>query len=203
MALVLLRADGGMLMLPDRASLLVSRENGGNLVINPPRPVWERSELTPVELTQFAFLVSAAGRAMIDVLPQLIGGCINYWEAGNWALNDDTEPRGRKDARSHRQMHLHLLGRSPASMDPAWTWGESPRFPAFAERHSWAARFERLTAAECHDIVRRTEALLQSKYGLLTAQIATWSPCDACGYPSPVETGESPRACAECRRRSC
>jgi hypothetical protein len=112
MSLILLRSDGGMLTLPDRGSLLLGRESGGNLVVHPPRFVWERSELTPEELTQFAFLVSAAGRAMIDVLPQLAGGCVNYWEAGNWALNDDAEPRGRKEARSHRRMHLHLLGRS-------------------------------------------------------------------------------------------
>ena len=103
MSLILFRCDGGDLVLPSRASLLVSRENGGNLVVNPPRPVWERSELTPDELTQFAFLVSAAGRAMIDVLPQLDGGCINYWEAGNWALNDEAEPAGRKNrARASR-----------------------------------------------------------------------------------------------------
>jgi hypothetical protein len=198
MGLVLLHAEGGTLTLPARESLLVSRENGGNLVVNPPRPVWERSELTPVELTQFAFLVGAAGRAMIDVLPQLAGGCINYWEAGNWALNDDAEPRGRKDARSHRQMHLHLLGRSPTSKDPAWTWGESPLFPAFAERQSWAARFERLTAAECEHIVSRAGTLLQTKYGLLAGQIATWSLCGTCGYPNPAAMGESSHVCAEC-----
>jgi diadenosine tetraphosphate (Ap4A) HIT family hydrolase len=196
MSLILLCGDGGALMLPNRESLLVSRENGGNLVVNPSRPVWERSELTPAELTQFAFLVSAAGRAMIDVLPQLAGGCVNYWEAGNWALNDEAEPRGRKDARSHRQMHLHLLGRSPASLDPAWAWGESPRFPAFAERSSWAARFERLTAAECCQVVSRAETLLQRKYG---GQIANWSPCDACGYPTPVAIGGSSHLCSECR----
>ena len=199
MGLILFSCDGGHLVLPARGSLLVSRENGGNLVVNPPRPVWERSELTPTELTQFSFLVAAAGRAMIDVLPQLAGGCINYWEAGNWALNDEAEPRGRKEARAHRSMHLHLLGRSPASTDPAWTWGESPRFPAFAEKESWAAGFERLRPRECYQIVSRADTLLRSTYGLMSGQIAHWSPCDACGHPSPVATGESPHVCAECR----
>ena len=123
MSLTLFSCRGGDLVLPDRASLLVSRENGGNLVVNPPRAVWERSELTAAELTQFAFLVAAVGRAMIDVLPQLAGGCVNYWEAGNWALNDDAEPTGPKHARQHRQMHLHLLGRSPSSTDPSGRWG--------------------------------------------------------------------------------
>jgi hypothetical protein len=181
---MLFRCDGGSLVLPDRLSLLASREHGGNLVVNPPRPVWERSELTPAELTQFAFLVAAAGRAMLDVLPQLAGGCINYWEAGNWALNDEAEPKGRKDARSHRSMHLHLLGRSPASTDPAWHWGESPRFPTFAEKESWAARFECFTAAECSAIVTHTDALLRSTYGVRDDQIAPWT-SGADGYPRP------------------
>ena len=81
MSLVLFRSNGGALMLPARASLLASREHGGNLVVSPPRPVWERSELTPAELAQFAFLAAAAGRAMLDVLPQLVGGCINIFIA--------------------------------------------------------------------------------------------------------------------------
>jgi diadenosine tetraphosphate (Ap4A) HIT family hydrolase len=175
MSLTLFSCQGGHLVLPDRASLLVSREHGGHLVVNPPRVVWERSELTPAELTQFAFLVSAAGRAMLDVLPQLEGGCINYWEAGNWALNEQAEPRGPKTARAHRRMHLHLLGRSPASTDPSWRWGESPRFPAFAEKDSWAARFERLTPDECRDIVTAADAMLRTKYGVQDGQVARWS----------------------------
>jgi diadenosine tetraphosphate (Ap4A) HIT family hydrolase len=201
MGLILVSCRGGHLVLPDRASLLASRENGGNLVVNPPRSVWERSELTPDELTHFGFLVAAAGRAMIDTLPHLDGGCVNYWEAGNWALNDEAEPKGRKAARAHRQMHLHLLGRSPASADPAWAWGESPMFPRFADKATWAAGFERLTAAECYQIVSRTDALLRTTYGLMSGQIASWSPCDTCGYPSPVAIGASPHICAECRVR--
>jgi hypothetical protein len=198
MSVTLFRSDGGALVLPDRANLLVSRELGGNLVVNPPRPVWERSELAADELTQFAFLVSAAGRAMIDTLPQLAGGCINYWEAGNWALNDEAEPRGRKDARSFRSMHLHLLGRSPASSDPAWKWGESPRFPAFAERHSWAARFERLTAEECRQVVNRTDTLLRTRYGAQNGRLIGWAPCTQCGYPAPSTAGDAAHLCAEC-----
>jgi hypothetical protein len=199
MSLILFSCDGGHLVLPDRASVLASRENGGNLVVNPPRGVWERSELTPGELSCFAFLVAAAGRAMLDVLPQLAGGCINYWEAGNWALNAEAEPKGRKDARSHRSMHLHLLGRSPASADAAWAWGESPIFPRFADRASWAAAFERFTAAECCQIVRHADTLLRTTYGLMSGQIANWSPCDTCGYPTPVAPGGSPHMCTECQ----
>ncbi|HMB81963.1 MAG TPA: hypothetical protein VKI43_17935 [Vicinamibacterales bacterium] len=199
MSLILFSCQGGHLVLPDRRSLLLSRESGGNLVVNPPRAVWERSELTSAELTCFALLVAAAGRAMIDALPQLEGGCVNYWEAGNWALNDEADPKGHKDARTHRQMHLHLLGRSPASTDPSWRWGESPRFPAFAEKESWAAHFERLTPGECYQIVSRTDMLLRTAYGMLSGQIAAWSPCDVCAYPTPIVHGQSAHVCAECR----
>jgi diadenosine tetraphosphate (Ap4A) HIT family hydrolase len=199
-SVILFSSGGGTLVLPDRASLLVSRENGGNLVVNPPRRVWERSELTPAELTAFAFLVAAAGRAMIDVLPQLHGGCINYWEAGNWALNDEAEPKGRKEARLHRQMHLHLLGRNPAATHPGWAWGESPVFPRFADQASWAASFDRLTAAECHQVVSRADDLLRTTYGPSAGPIAPWSACVGCGYPSPVSPGASAARCSECQR---
>src|SRR5688572_20451187 len=98
MSIVLLSCVGGNLVLPDRQSLLLSRENGGNLVVNPPVSVWERGELTREQLMLFSFLVAACGKAMLECLPQLDGGCINYWEAGNWALNDDAAPKGRKCA---------------------------------------------------------------------------------------------------------
>ena len=154
----LLRTPGGSLMLP--TSLMVDRGDGGHLVVDPPRDVWERSELYASELAAWSFLVAAAGRAMLDALPQLAGGCINYWEAGNWSLNDDAEPAGRKDPRKHRRVHLHLLGRSPAARHPDWQWGEAPRFPSFSDRQRWSAAFEPLTANECDAVVARTQELL-------------------------------------------
>jgi GNAT superfamily N-acetyltransferase len=156
----LFQGDGGTVVLPDL--VLVSRLDGGHLVVNPPRDVWERSELTRVELTAWSVLVAAAGRAMIDVLPQLAGGCVNYWEAGNWALHDDAEPRGAKDPRVHRRVHLHLLGRSRHATHESWQWGEAPRFPRFADRHTWARDFEPLSSDECGAIVERLSALLGS-----------------------------------------
>ena len=152
MSVILLACDGGHLVLPHRASLLLSREHGGNLVVNPPRPVWERSELSSAELTQFGFLVAAGGRAMIDTLPQLSGGCVNYWEAGNWALNDAAEPTGRKDARSHRSDAPAPARPEPRVDRSGMGVGESPRFPAFADRDTWGATYQRLTAAECAQI---------------------------------------------------
>ena len=157
----LLSTAGGTVVLPDAKLVLVDRRDGGNLIVNPPREVWERSELTPPELVAWSFLVAATGRAMIDVLPQLEGGCVNYWEAGNWALHDDAEPLGPKSAPRHRRVHLHLLGRSRFSRDPALRWGEAPKFPDFHERHRWAEGRELLTAEECRAIVVRAKEILR------------------------------------------
>lgn len=195
MSLQLFTCAGGQLVLPHRNLVLVDRQTGGNLVINPPRDVWERSELSAAELTAWSFLVAATGRAMLEVLPQLAGGCLNYWEAGNWALHDEAEPKGAKTAPTHRSVHLHLLGRSRTSNDSAWRWGEAPIFPTFANRHDWAAKNERLTADECVKIVARAETLLQTQYGLPADQITPWTCCAGCSYPKP----QTQLLCEECQ----
>jgi GNAT superfamily N-acetyltransferase len=161
---VLFTCAGGSVVKPQL--VLVDRADGGHLIVNPPRVVWERSELSRDELIGWSLLVAATGRAMIDTLPQLDGGCINYWEAGNWALNECAEPRGPKEARRHRVVHMHLLGRSPAAVDASWRWGEAPRFPSFSDRLTWAARFEPLTAAECRAVIKRAVDLLTHHYGV-------------------------------------
>ena len=163
---VIFSAPGGRIVLP--TLVLIGRADGGHLIVNPPRAVWERSELTRDELTQWSLLVAATGRAMIDVLPQLDGGCVNYWEAGNWALNDLADPPGPKDPRIHRVVHAHLLGRSRSAMDPSWQWGEAPRFPSFVDRLTWAARFDPLTPSECRVVADRTATLLRDQYGVET-----------------------------------
>ena len=136
---------------------------------------------------------------MLDVLPQLEGGCINYWDAGNWALNDGAEPEGPKTAREHRKVHLHLLGRSRTAVDPSWRWGEAPKFPDYVDRYCWASEFERLSAEECLNIVAQAEALLKASYGMDASHIAPWFKCHACGYPSPIEHGREQGVCAECQ----
>jgi hypothetical protein len=168
--LTLFACDGGRIVLPGRSVVLVDRQDGGHLCVPPPREVWERSELTPVELTLWSFLVAATGRAMLDVLPQLEGGCINYWEAGNWALNSEAEPKGPKAAREHRRVHAHLLGRSRTATSPSWRWGEAPKFPDFGERHAWASAFESLEPEECRKIVAQVDRLLKGRYGMKGAQ---------------------------------
>lgn len=161
----LLQCAGGSVTLPD-ALVLVDRLDGGHLVVHPPRSVWERSALTRDELFAWAALVAATGGAMLEALPQLAGGCINYWEAGNWSLHDAAIPAGPKSTPAHRRVHLHLLGRSRAATHPSWQWGEAPAFPRFADRHAWAAPFKPLTKAECDAVVARTVDHLRTRYGI-------------------------------------
>lgn len=175
----LLTCAGGSVLVP--ALVLSDRADGGHLIVDPPRPVWDRTELSPAELTDFGFVIAATARAMLDTLPQLRDGCINYWDAGNWALNTATEPRGPKTGPRHRPLHHHIFGRSPLARDSDWQWGESPFFPRFADRLEWAARFAPLTAEECRAIVTRTAHILASKYGMTATGSAA---CPHCGYPT-------------------
>jgi hypothetical protein len=198
LARILFTCSGGHLALPDQGAVLVSREDGGNLLVNPPRDVWERGELTSAELTQWSFLVAAAGQAMLRALPQLEGGCVNYWEAGNWALNFAAEPRGPKIGPEHRRVHLHLLGRSRTAASPSWQWGEAPKFPDYADRKAWAAKHQRLSAGECRKIVAEVETLLRSRYELAPEQISSWERCSGCEYPMVILPGQLQGRCAEC-----
>ena len=184
-ALILFECAGGVIALPAQFSLLADRADGGHLLANPPRAVWERSALSADELTAWAHLVAATGEAMLAVLPQLEGGCINYWEAGNWALNEDAEPKGPKRAPEHRKMHLHLLGRSRFSTNANYQWGESPSFPRYADRLTWAAGKQRLTSDECIAVVECADAILRDKYEVRARN--AWEICDVCGYPTPRE----------------
>ena len=160
----LIRCAGGTVDLPVKP--MNHRSDGGHLLVNPPRPVWERSELTADELARWACLVAATGRAMLDTLPQLADGCLNYWEAGNNALNERAYPPGPKNPQLHRKMHLHVFGRSPRATHPDWQWGEPPHFPKFDVATVWATQFSRLEPQECAAIGVRIEALLVHRYAI-------------------------------------
>src|SRR5687767_2904381 len=165
MAKVLYRGREGTVVVP--SGLFLDRSDGGHLVVNPRRDVWECSELTAEELVRWSFLVAAAGRAMIDALPQLEGGCVNYFEAGNWALNEAAPPRGLKTAREHRRMHMHIFGRSRSARHPSWRWGEAPRLPLYKDRQAFSAAFQPLEPKECAAVARGLKSLLAARYGQL------------------------------------
>lgn len=166
---VLLTCAGGSLCAPPFQ--MVDRRDGGNLWVLPPREVWDRSELDREELIQWSFLVAAAGRAMLDALPQLEGGVINYWEAGNWALNHAAEPKGQKVGYHHKKVHMHLVGRSPDSKDADWQWGEAPMYPYYKDAAAWMADKKGLTDQECRAVAEKTRWLLVNHYDVANDSI--------------------------------
>jgi hypothetical protein len=169
MSHVLVRATGGSVCLPDPATIMIDRRDGGQLVLYPPRRVWDRTALSRDELVAWHLLIASVARAMLDTLPQLAGGCINYWDAG----------------------------RSPASTDPSWAWGESPFFPSFAGRFDWSKGKSALTPVECQGIVARAAAVLRDVYGDVDAQGIASAGCASCAYPTPVADLDCGR-CSDC-----
>lgn len=196
MTRIIFMCVGGTVCLPDPRLVLADRADGGALIVNPLREVWERNELSAAELGRWSYLVAATGSAMLHCLPQLDGGCINYWEAGNWALNERAEPLGRKIAAEHRKVHLHLLGRSPASRNPNWLWGEAPTFPRFADRYDWAAGNQRLAPVETQAIAQQVSSTLQQRYGFTLDEISPTEACAACLHPFVAKGVRG--LCAEC-----
>ncbi len=182
MALVIFRSDAGEVTLPASSLVLNDGADGGHLIVNPARPVWDRSALSADELMSWSLLVAATGRAMLETLPQLEGGCINYWDAGNWALNDLAPPEGPKLAKQHRALHLHLFGRSPRAQSHSWQWGESPFFPRFADRAAWSANHRRLSPAECVAITERVGEILSGTYGVVESSFHRVAQCPRCSY---------------------
>jgi len=169
MSTSLFQHAGGSVELP--AKVLCDRMDGGHLIVNPPRPVWERSAMTVGEQLAWSTLVTATGAAMLETLPVLRGGCLNFWEAGNWALNDKAPPAGPKQPQRDRRVHQHIFGRSPRARHADWAWGESPRFPAYADSDAWSAQFAPLASHECEAIARRIDVLLRTRFAFPLAGV--------------------------------
>ena len=183
--------------LPDPRTIMIDRRDGGQLVVYPPRRVWDRTALDASELTQWNLLVAATAVAMLDTLPQLCDGCVNYWDAGNWALNAEASPEGLKTGPAHRVLHQHLVGRSPASTDPSWAWGESPFFPRFTDRFTWSNGKAPFTPEECTTLVARLARVLSERYG--ATEVSAGSVCARCGYPAPSpDLDPETSACPDC-----
>ncbi len=114
MSHVLVRATGGTVSLPDPATIMIDRADGGQLVLHPPRRVWDRTALTRDELVAWHLLIAATARAMLETLPQLEGGCLNYWDAGNWALQ-----RGGGSTRGQDRARVARAAPAPLRPQPA------------------------------------------------------------------------------------
>ncbi|MFN7978855.1 MAG: hypothetical protein U0P30_12010 [Vicinamibacterales bacterium] len=194
-----MRTRGGTVCQPDPATIMLDRADGGQLVVYPPRRVWDRTALTRDELVDWNLLVAATARAMLDALPQLAGGCINYWDAGTWALNSAAEPEGPKISRciasctctsaDAARVRPTATGRG-ASRRSSRRSRTASRGPAASRRSpppsawpSWAA-----PGTCCARDYAEADALgLDSRA------------CGGCGYPSPAEDLTHDR-CPACRQ---
>jgi hypothetical protein len=183
----LLACSGGALAVPSAGTALIDRADGGHLIVTPPIAVWDRCELPSDILMRWNCLVAATGGAMLKVVPALGDGCLNYWDAGNWSLHDDADPRGPKMPTAHRRVHLHVIGRSRTAAHPSWQWGEAPRFPSFADRRKWSTGFARLTPEECRAIVADVDLRLKETYGFSLDEICPTGLCPTCHYPVPED----------------
>jgi diadenosine tetraphosphate (Ap4A) HIT family hydrolase len=76
----------------------VSRSDGGHLIINPTKPVEDRTKLSGEKAIELMKLTMVAGEAMKNVLSQkgIEIGRINYQDNGNW----------------RHELHVHLYGRA-------------------------------------------------------------------------------------------
>lgn len=76
----------------------VSRTDGGHLVINPIKPVQDRTELPVEQVVELALLTNIAGKAFKAGMAArgIELGRINYQDNGNW----------------HQELHVHLYGRA-------------------------------------------------------------------------------------------
>lgn len=159
----LLSCVGGAVVVP--ADVWIDRRDGGHLCVWPSRAVWDRSALSDRQLIAWSQLVAATAAAMLEVLPQLRGGYLTYWDADDWAVHPAAHPTGPKQGRFHRRLHTHLIGRSPDAVDPDWAWGEAPRFPRHADRTRWMAGHQPLSATECDHLVDALSARLIERHG--------------------------------------
>lgn len=160
---VLIKTLGGSLCVPEYP--MIDRADGGNLWVMPPREVWDRSELDREELIQWHFLIAASAKAMLDALPQLGGGVVNYWDAGNWWLNDAEAPQGPKTG-CLKKTHMHIIGRSLNCSDPDWAWGEAPVFPRYVKKDEWWSEKENLTLEERSNVAKQTREILITTYAI-------------------------------------
>lgn len=103
MATVVCRTEHFTVKLPDVPH--VPREDGGHIYIEANDPSREeRTQLTPLESIECAWLTSLVGEAMWDALPKQGINLyrINYQDNGNWSFLRGERPL----------FHVHLYGRA-------------------------------------------------------------------------------------------
>jgi diadenosine tetraphosphate (Ap4A) HIT family hydrolase len=134
---------------------LISREEGGHVVISPKVPVKDRTLLTPSLATEMMYLTMLIGEAMTAGLTNrgIDIGRINYQDNGNWGV---FKPEGPF-------LHIHLYGRAKSAK--IQKYGEACNFP-FRETGFYEC-FEPLNKEDILEIRKQISLLLETeKYSL-------------------------------------
>lgn len=132
---------------------MVSRKEGGHLIITPNVRVSDRTKLSPALATEFIRLSMVVGEAMTVALNNrgIDVGRINYQDNGNWAVFAPQGPH----------FHLHLYGRAKSAT--IQKYGESVNLPKMES--GFYDLFEPLNADDIEAIRLQIEAIFkQEKY---------------------------------------
>jgi diadenosine tetraphosphate (Ap4A) HIT family hydrolase len=98
---------------------MISRSDGGHLIINPVNRISDRTKLTPQLAIEFIRLSMIVGEAMETALNNqgIDVGRVNYQDNGNWAVFTPQGPH----------FHLHLYGRAKSAK--IQKYGEAVNLP--------------------------------------------------------------------------
>lgn len=134
---------------------MITRMDGGHLIINPVNRISDRTKLAPQLAIEFIRLSMIAGEAMEIALNKqgIDVGRINYQDNGNWAVFSPQGPH----------FHLHLYGRAKSAK--IQKYGEAPHLPL--PNTGFYEGLEPLTDADVRAIREEIERLEASdKYAL-------------------------------------
>ena len=130
---------------------MISREDGGHLVINPKVRVENLQKLTAVQSIELMRLLHVTGDALFRALSNqgIDMGRINYQDNGNWGVFAKEGP----------YQHFHIYGR--AKNATTQKYGESLYFPHRSTHPEFYAKVEPLTSSDLSAIRKEIISLLQ------------------------------------------
>lgn len=134
---------------------MISRADGGHLIISPQTRIADRTKLSPALAIEFIRLSMIVGEAMTIAMNKggIDVGRINYQDNGNWGVFTPQGPH----------FHLHLYGRAKSAK--IQKYGESVLLPFM--NTGFYDSFEPLNAGDIKEIRFQIETLSsQEKYAL-------------------------------------
>jgi diadenosine tetraphosphate (Ap4A) HIT family hydrolase len=129
---------------------LVTREEGGHIVILPKFSIPDRTQLTPAQASEYMKLSMVVGEALKNVLAKqgIDIGIVNYQDMGNWRIG---KPEGLL-------MHMNIFGRATNAV--IQKYGDAVQLPR--KNTGFYDKFEPLNENDKKLIKEEIERLLAS-----------------------------------------